>query len=309
MLRALDGDEAEEPADGDADDGFVDWFGVERAGGHDMDVGLHRHWVDPTRPFAAAVIEPAHGVLVTSATLRDGTGDADADWAAAIRRTGAHHLPSEAVCAAVPSPFDYAGQTRVLVVTDVDRTDDAQVAAAYRELFLAAGGGALGLFTAIRRLRRVFEAIAGPLDEAGLKLMAQHVDAMDTGTLIDIFRAEDDACLLGTDAVRDGIDVPGRSLRLIVFERVPWPRPDILHRARKRAFGGRAYDEMLTRLRLKQAYGRLVRRAGDRGVFVLLDRALPTRLTGAFPDGVEVRRVGLAEAVRETRAFLAEGEP
>ena len=309
MLRALDRDEAEEPADGDAEDGFVDWFGVERAGGRDTDVGLHRHWVDPTRPFAAAVIEPAHGVLVTSATLRDGTGDADADWAAAIRRTGAHHLPSEAVCAAVPSPFDYAGQTRVLVVTDVDRTDDAQVAAAYRELFLAAGGGALGLFTAIRRLRRVFEAIAGPLDEAGLKLMAQHVDAMDTGTLIDIFRAEDDACLLGTDAVRDGIDVPGRSLRLIVFERVPWPRPDILHRARKRAFGGRAYDEMLTRLRLKQAYGRLVRRAGDRGVFVLLDRALPTRLTGAFPDGVEVRRVGLAEAVRETRAFLAEGEP
>jgi ATP-dependent DNA helicase DinG len=309
MLRALDGDQAEGPAEGDAEDGFVDWFGVERVGGHDMDVGLHRHWVDPTRPFAEAVIEPAHGVLVTSATLRDGTGDADADWAAAMRRTGAHHLPSEAVCAAVPSPFDYAGQTRVLVVTDVDRTDDAQVAAAYRELFLAAGGGALGLFTAIRRLRRVFEGIAGPLDEAGLKLMAQHVDAMDTGTLIDIFRAEDDACLLGTDAVRDGIDVPGRSLRLIVFERVPWPRPDILHRARKRAFGGRAYDEMLTRLRLKQAYGRLVRRAGDRGVFVLLDRALPTRLTGAFPDGVEVRRVGLAEAVRETRAFLAEGEP
>ena len=309
MLRALDGDEAEEPAEGDAGDGFVDWFGVERAGGRDTDVGLHRHWVDPTRPFATAVIEPAHGVLVTSATLRDGTGDADADWAAAIRRTGAHHLPSTAVCAAVPSPFDYAGQTRVLVVTDVDRTDDAQVAAAYRELFLAAGGGALGLFTAIRRLRRVFDGIAGPLDEAGLKLMAQHVDAMDTGTLIDIFRAEDDACLLGTDAVRDGIDVPGRSLRLIVFERVPWPRPDILHRARRRAFGGRAYDEMLTRLRLKQAYGRLVRRASDRGVFVLLDRALPTRLTGAFPDGVEVRRIGLAQAVRETRAFLAEGEP
>ncbi|MFQ5618634.1 MAG: ATP-dependent DNA helicase [Rhodospirillales bacterium] len=309
MLRALDSDEAEGLAEGDPEDGFVDWFGVERVGGHDRDVGLHRHWVDPTRPFAEAVIEPAHGVLVTSATLRDGTGDADADWAAAIRRTGAHHLPSEAVCAAVPSPFDYAGQTRVLVVTDVDRTDAAQVSAAYRELFVAAGGGALGLFTAIRRLRRVFEGIKGPLDEAGLKLMAQHVDAMDTGTLIDIFRAEDDACLLGTDAVRDGIDVPGRSLRLIVFDRVPWPRPDILHRARKRAFGGRAYDEMLTRLRLKQAYGRLVRGAGDRGVFVLLDRALPSRLAGAFPDGVEVRRVGLADAVRETRAFLAEGEP
>ena len=62
---------------------------------------------------------------------------------------------------------------------------------------------------------------------------------------------------------------------------------------------------MQTRLRLKQAFGRLIRRKDDRGVFVLLDSRLPTRLTTAFPDGVEVRRTGLAEAVRETRAFLA----
>ena len=62
---------------------------------------------------------------------------------------------------------------------------------------------------------------------------------------------------------------------------------------------------MLTRLRLKQAYGRLVRRADDRGVFVLLDAMMPTRLLGAFPEAVEVRRLGLAEAVAETRDFLA----
>jgi ATP-dependent DNA helicase DinG len=132
---------------------------------------------------------------------------------------------------------------------------------------------------------------------------------MDTATLIDIFRAEEDACLLGTDAVRDGVDVPGRSLRLIVFDRVPWPRPDILHKARRLAFGPRTYDDMITRLRLKQAFGRLVRRADDRGVFVLLDRQLPSRLLGAFPDGVEVARVGLAEAVAATRGFFANGEP
>jgi ATP-dependent DNA helicase DinG len=61
---------------------------------------------------------------------------------------------------------------------------------------------------------------------------------------------------------------------------------------------------MLTRLRLKQAFGRLVRRGDDRGVFVLLDPMMPSRLLGAFPDGVEVRRCGLAEAVSETRDFL-----
>ena len=61
---------------------------------------------------------------------------------------------------------------------------------------------------------------------------------------------------------------------------------------------------MLARLRLKQAYGRLVRRADDRGVFVMLDSRLPTRLLSAFPPGVLVERIGLADAVAETRRFL-----
>ena len=58
------------------------------------------------------------------------------------------------------------------------------------------------------------------------------------------------------------------------------------------------------RLKLKQAYGRLVRRADDHGVFVLLDRAIPSRLLGAFPEGVEIERLGLAEAIAATRDFL-----
>ena len=295
MLRSLEG---ETPAE------FADWFSVERLDGRDLDVGFHRHWIDPTRPFVETMAGPAQGLLVTSASLRDGSGDEAADWAVAEARSGARHMAAPAVLAQVPSPFDYAAQTRVLVVTDVAKNNADQVAAAYRELFMAAGGGGLGLFTAISRLRAVHERIAAPLDAAGLTLLAQHVDALDTGSLIDIFRAEDDACLLGTDAVRDGVDVPGRALRLIVFERVPWPRPDIVHRARRDAFGGRAYDEMLTRLRIKQAYGRLIRRATDRGVFVMLDKAMPSRLGGAFPDGVTARRLGLAEALTEVRAFV-----
>ena len=295
MLAALS---AETP------DAFVDWFGVERSGGRDLDVGLYRHWIDPTIPFAEAVVGPAHGILVTSATLRDDAEGEDRGWAAARRRTGADHLTGPVVQAMVPSPFDYAARTRVCVVNDVRRDDSDQVAAAYRKLFVAAGGGALGLFTAISRLRAVHERIAADLDAAGFRLLAQHVDPLDTGTLVDIFRAEEDTCLFGTDAVRDGVDVPGRSLRLIVFDRVPWPRPDILHRARREAFGERRYDDMLTRLKLKQAYGRLIRRADDRGVFVLLDRALPSRLANAFPEGVAIRRLGLAEAIAETRTFL-----
>jgi ATP-dependent DNA helicase DinG len=61
---------------------------------------------------------------------------------------------------------------------------------------------------------------------------------------------------------------------------------------------------MLTRLKLRQAFGRLVRRADDKGVFVLLDPGLPSRLASAFPDGIAPRRVGLAEAIAEIKAFL-----
>ncbi len=91
---------------------------------------------------------------------------------------------------------------------------------------------------------------------------------------------------------------------MIVFDRTPWPRPDILHRARREAFGGRKYDEMIVRLRLKQAFGRLIRSAGDRGVFVMLDPGLPTRLTTAFPPEVPIERLGLAETLEKVRDFL-----
>jgi ATP-dependent DNA helicase DinG len=284
---------------------FVDWLAVERENGLEGDVGLHRHWIDPTVPFVQAVVNPAHGLVITSATLTDGPEDEAESWESAEVRTGARHLASGAIRARVPSPFDYAAQTRVFVVTDVERRNIGQVAAAYRALIEAAGGGTLGLFTAIARLKAVHARIAAPLEEAGLPLLAQHVDGIDPATLVDIFRAEENSSLLGTDALRDGVDVPGRSLRLVVFDRVPWPRPDILHKARKAAFGQR-WDDLLTRLRLKQAYGRLVRRAGDSGVFVLLDPQFPSRLQTAFPPGVAVERLGLKEAVARTREFLEE---
>jgi len=169
---------------------------------------------------------------------------------------------------------------------------------------VAAGGGALGLFTAIRRLRAVHERMVGPLADHGLALYAQHVDPLDAGTLIDIFRAEADACLLGTDAVRDGVDVPGRALRLLVFDRVPWPRPDILHKARRERFGGKGFDDSVARARVAQAFGRLIRREGDRGVFVMLDAAAPTRLFASLPDGVEIERVGLVDAIEAVKAHL-----
>ncbi|MGH7096290.1 MAG: ATP-dependent DNA helicase [Stellaceae bacterium] len=282
----------------------VEWLALDRSDGIETDVALNRGWIDPGIPFARLVAMPAHGVVVTSATLTDGAADPERAFAAAEMTTGLRHLPHRPLAAQIASPFDYAAQTRVLIVTDIPRDDPGQLAAAYAALFAAAKGGALGLFTAIARLKAVHERIAPVLEARGIPLLAQHVEAMSTATLVDIFRAEEDSCLLGTDAVRDGVDVPGRSLRLIVFDRVPWPRPDILHRAKKPVFGGAQYEDRITRGRLRQAYGRLIRRANDRGVFAILDRALPSRLLAAFPEGVPIARVPLAAAVEATAHFL-----
>ena len=300
MLRAIDEDAEDDPD-------FVDWFDATFLYGRVVDAACRRHWVDPTEPLTNAVIAPAHGVLVTSATLADAT--LDDPFALAEMRTGAARLPDRPKTLKLASPFDYANQSRCFVVNDVGRDDPRQVAAAMRELFLAAGGGGLGLFTAIRRLRAVHEKIAAPLADNGIALYAQHVDGLEVGALVDIFRAEEDACLLGTDAVRDGVDVPGKSLRLLVFDRVPWPRPDILHKARRARFGGKGYDDAVARGRIAQAFGRLIRRADDKGCFVMLDAQAPTRLFSSLPVGVELQRVGLVEAIEGVAAFLGSQNP
>jgi len=282
---------------GPNDPDFVDWLAVDRYEGREYDIGLHRHWLDPTRPFAQTVLKPAHGVVLTSATLRGGDGH----WPTAEARSGAPHVGAAPIRFEAASPFDYASQAEVLIVTDIKRGDIGALAAAYARLIEAAQGGTLGLFTAIRRLRAVHARIADRLARASLPLYAQHVDPIDTGTLVDIFRDDMRASLLGTDALRDGVDVPGHSLRLLVMEGVPWSKPTVLHAARKLAAqgqgGGNAYDDALIRARLAQAFGRLIRRADDRGSFVILSAAMPSRLLSAFPANVPIRRMTLDEAV------------
>jgi ATP-dependent DNA helicase DinG len=91
---------------------------------------------------------------------------------------------------------------------------------------------------------------------------------------------------------------------------MPWPRPTILHRARRARFGGARpgqIDDRITRARLRQAFGRLIRKADDRGCFVLLDPRAPSRLLAGLPEGVAVQRAGLAAVAEAIRRFLAPG--
>jgi len=289
---------------GPADPDFVDWLAVDRSDAREYDVGLHRRFLDPMKPFAQTVLEPAHGVMMTSATLRDGV-----DWEGAVERSGAAHVPAAAMLTEAESPFDYANRAEVLIVTDIRKGDIAALAGAYARIIESCGGGVLGLFTAIRRLRAVHGRMADRLARAGLPLYAQHVDPIDTGTLVDIFRDDPSASLLGTDALRDGVDVPGRSLRCVVMEQVPWPKPSILHRARRAAQGGSAHDDRIIRARLAQAFGRLIRSREDSGHFIVLSSAFPSRLLSAFPPGTPILRLTLEEALQRVATGVSVAVP
>lgn len=303
-MRILDGlDSAPAPGERPA---RIEFLRLDREAGTDKDIALLSHLLDPTEAFTQSIAIPAHGLLITSATLRDGT-DVENAWETAEARTGTTHLARPAIRAAFDSPFDYANRTRVVLVSDVNTQNISDLAGAYRALFEASQGGGLGLFTAISRLRAVQGKIVAPLEDKGIPLYAQHVDAMDNATLVDIFRTEEHSCLLGTDAMRDGVDIPGNALRLVVFEKTPWPRPDILHRTRRTHLSHgvpKTYDDAIVRLRLRQAFGRLIRRADDHGVFVLLDRQFPSRLLSAFPEQARIIRSSLADAVTGIRQFL-----
>ena len=284
------------------DERFVDWFQLERITGQEHDVGMYRHWIDPTIPFADSIKSYANGITITSASLLDSTNPSEEEWNYALKYSSACNISNNINKLQISSPYDYQKQSRILVINNVNINNIKHIASAYFTLFKASNGGALGLFTAIQRLKAVHGYLLPKMQQAKIELYAQHIDGLDTSTLTEIFKMEINSCMLGTDATRDGIDIPGKSLRLIIFERVPWARPDILHKARRKYFGT-GYDDKITRAKLKQAYGRLIRHENDKGIFVMLDSRLPSRLCSAFPKDVKIERLGLADAVKIIRNF------
>ena len=256
------------------------------------------------------MLRPAHGVLVTSATLADNV-PTDSPFALAEMRTGAARLPETPKTLRLASPFDYAANARAIVVTDVSRDDPRQVAAAMRELFLAAGGGAVGLFTAIKRLRAVYEKMAAPLAEKRSRPLRPALwIRWRFGALVDIFRAEEDAlrCSAPTQC-GDGVDVPGRSLRLLAFDRIPWPRPDLLHKARRGALRRselrRRHRQSPHRASVRPA---LSRRADDKGgVRDATRRRADAAVSPACRKGWSCRGWGWWMRWSRWRRFLARG--
>ena len=179
----------------------------------------------------------------------------------------------------VGSPFDYRGSGLLYCAKSLpnpnkpgrDRGAHHEIA----RMVTAAGGRTLALFTSYDAMNRAAEAVREMTD---LCIYTQ-LD-FPKQELVRRFSTEEESCLFATMGMWQGVDVPGRSLSLVVVDRIPFPRPDEpLISARRERCGSGAFHQIdvpRAATMLAQGAGRLIRSADDRGVVAVLDSRLAT---------------------------------
>jgi ATP-dependent DNA helicase DinG len=210
-----------------------------------------------------------------------------------------------------PSPFDYPSQCLFGIPTDLPepREDEvghgAAVVQIVCDLAFASDGGMFVLFTSHASLRRAAAELRMALGTRW-PLLVQGEAPRDV--LLRRFREAENAILLGTDSFWEGVDVPGRALRALVINKLPFKVPsEPLTAARLERLAEEGQDGFVqyllphAALKLKQGFGRLIRSRKDVGVVVLLDsRAVTKRygpmLLGGLPRAERV--VGTWSQVR-----------
>ncbi len=235
--------------------------------------------------------------ILTSATLRIGGDFESAAGSVGLRRDERRELPAPPAedeeltwrGIDVGSPFHYAKQgilyiSRSLPRPGRDGISDA-VLAEVAELVWAAGGRTLGLFASTRSAEVAARHVRENLKKHTVLCQGDAQLSELTRRFID----EPETSLFGTMSLWQGIDVPGDTCRLVIIDKIPFPRPDDpLMQARQRAVaeaGGNGFMAVAAghaALLLAQGAGRLIRRATDRGVVAVLDPRLSTARYGSF---------------------------
>jgi ATP-dependent DNA helicase DinG len=180
----------------------------------------------------------------------------------------------------LPSPFDFYHQALVCMPSDFPtpehedfdrRVTDIVAAVAHR-----AGGRTLVLFTSHRQLREVHEALKHRVDLDELLILGQGIDGQRR-QLLKSFEAAERPLLLGTSSFWEGIDIPGERLSCVIVVRLPFAVPSepvFAARAEQLRDGFAQLALPQAALRLKQGFGRLIRRSTDRGAVVILDHRI-----------------------------------
>jgi ATP-dependent DNA helicase DinG len=243
--------------------------------------------IDIAPSLKEALFEPGKTVVCVSATLTTGTSrgsSADSSFDYWKNGCGLNLVSEREVLTGIfPSPFPY--QSRVLLAAPEDAPlpeNEAYggfVDTAVTALTEAAGGSALVLFTSYKALKSAYEAARPGLEKQGIRLLRQGDD--DRNRLLTSFLSDENSVLFATDSFWEGVDAPGDTLRLVILCRLPFRSPnDPVLQARCEALKNRGGNDFMDLslpeavMKLKQGFGRLMRRSSDHGVVAVLDGRL-----------------------------------
>ncbi|WP_101924863.1 ATP-dependent DNA helicase [Luteimonas rhizosphaerae] len=212
-----------------------------------------------------------------------------------------------------PSPFDWPRQALCYLPPGLPQPAaqdyTAAIVTAIRPVLEASGGRAFVLFASHRALREAAVLLRAAGDACPWPLFVQ--GEAPRHVLLQRFRDSGNGVLLGAASFREGVDVAGDALSVVVIDKLPFAAPDDpVFEARldaiRRAGGQPFRDEQLPQavIALKQGVGRLIRTEGDRGVLVLCDPRLVGRSYGRrFLDSLPP--LPLTRDVADVRAFFA----
>ncbi len=191
-------------------------------------------------------------------------------------------LPESAITLDVGSPFDYSTNTLLYCPTHLPDPRSSDFRAAQHDeielLIAAAGGGTLALFTSFSAMREAVDRLETRLP---WPILMQGDKAKNA--LLQEFVENDETSLFATMSFWQGVDAPGRTCRLVIIDRLPFPRPnDPVLQARRDRVGKAAFrliDLPRAATLLAQGAGRLIRTSADQGVVAVLDPRLATART------------------------------
>ncbi len=241
--------------------------------------------LDISRMMRESVFSPYETVVCTSATI-----SVNRDFRFWSARVGLNGFEDRSVSASMfKSPFPYKDNVLLSVPEDAPEPNDPDYQGFVEDfslklLELSEGRGLL-LFTSYRMLADTYEAIKPGLDALGITVLKQGDD--DRTRLLERFKTDTASVLFATSSFWEGIDTPGDSLKVVIICKLPFMVPtDPVIAARMEAVesrGGNQFMEYMLPeavIKLKQGFGRLMRRGTDSGVVAILDSRILKKYYG-----------------------------
>ena len=216
-------------------------------------------------------------------------------------RIGLHDVDRPVARFIFDSPFEYKKNVLLSIPSDLPEPKSADYSQKLSDLIknvlIISEGKGLVLFTSYSMLKTVYDLVRDDFSNAGITLFKQGDD--DNKKLLGNFFINKNSVLFATDSFWEGVDVPGESLSVLIICRLPFKVPsDPVIKARMELIeknGGNSFLEYSLPeavIKLRQGFGRLIRRKSDRGVILITDTRILSKYYGKifFNSLPETRR-------------------